>query len=219
MYKFRDISVNFEDTKKYSERIVATIKKSVKFSNNRQQTQDCKRICGRDTIEINENIAFGGINKLDFQFNKQQKIKCSLDEIWEFISSPGNLKEITPDYMGFDIMTKNLPEKMYAGMIISYTVSPILGLKTTWVTEITHIVEKKYFIDEQRVGPYSLWHHQHIIEPIDNGVLMTDIVSYKPPLGFIGAIANFLIIKNKLQDIFEYRTKAIEKRFGIYMDQ
>jgi ligand-binding SRPBCC domain-containing protein len=154
-----------------------------------------------------------------YQFQKQQKINTNIDEIWNFISSPANLKEITPDYMGFDITSKSPAEKMYAGMIISYTVSPILGLKTTWVTEITHIVEKKYFIDEQRVGPYSLWHHQHIIEPIDNGVLMTDIVSYKPPLGFIGAIANFLIIKNKLQDIFEYRTKAIEKRFGIYMDQ
>ena len=154
-----------------------------------------------------------------YQFQKQQKINTNIDEIWNFISSPANLKEITPDYMGFDITSKSQAEKMYAGMIISYTVSPILGLKTTWVTEITHIVEKKYFIDEQRVGPYSLWHHQHIIEPIDNGVLMTDIVSYKPPLGFIGAIANFLIIKNKLQDIFEYRTKAIEKRFGIYMDQ
>jgi len=151
-----------------------------------------------------------------YQFNKQQKIKCSIDEIWEFISSPGNLKEITPDYMGFDIMTKNLPEKMYPGMIISYKVSPLLGIKTTWVTEITQVVDKKYFVDEQRVGPYSIWHHQHIIEPIENGVLMTDIVSYSPPLGFLGAIANSLIIKNKLNEIFDYRTEAVEKRYGTY---
>ena len=151
-----------------------------------------------------------------YQFNKQQKIKCSIDEIWDFISSPGNLKEITPDYMGFDIMTKNLPEKMYPGMIISYKVSPLLGIKTTWVTEITQVVEKKYFVDEQRVGPYSIWHHQHIIEPIENGILMTDIVSYAPPLGFLGAIANSLFIKNKLNEIFDYRTKAVEKRYGIY---
>ena len=151
-----------------------------------------------------------------YQFYKQQKIKCSIDEIWEFISSPGNLKEITPDYMGFDIMTKNLPEKMYPGMIISYKVSPLLGIKTTWVTEITQVVDKKYFVDEQRVGPYSIWHHQHIIEPIENGVLMTDIVSYSPPLGFLGRIANSLIIKNKLNEIFDYRTKAVEKRYGIY---
>lgn len=154
-----------------------------------------------------------------YQFYKQQKIKCSIDEIWEFISSPGNLKEITPDYMGFDIMTKNLPEKMYPGMIISYKVSPLLGIKTTWVTEITQVVDKKYFVDEQRVGPYSIWHHQHIIEPIENGVLMTDIVSYSPPLGFLGRIANSLIIKNKLNEIFDYRTKAVEKRYGIYEEQ
>jgi len=154
-----------------------------------------------------------------YQFIKKQKINTSIDEIWNFISSPSNLKEITPDYMGFDITSKNLAEKMYPGMIISYAVSPLLGIKTTWVTEITNMVEKKYFIDEQRIGPYSLWHHQHIIEPIQNGVLMTDIVSYKPPLGFIGAIANFFIIKKKLQEIFDYRTSAIEKRFGFYMDQ
>ncbi|MFT5436867.1 MAG: ligand-binding SRPBCC domain-containing protein [Ulvibacter sp.] len=151
-----------------------------------------------------------------YQFQKQQKIKCSIDAIWDFISSPANLKEITPDYMGFDIMTNNLPDKMYPGMIISYKVSPLLGIKTTWVTEISQVEEKKYFVDEQRVGPYSLWHHQHIIEPIENGVLMTDIVSYSPPFGFLGAIANSLIIKNKLNEIFDYRTKAVEKRYGIY---
>lgn len=149
-----------------------------------------------------------------YQFQKQQKINTSIDELWGFISSPANLKEITPDYMGFDIITEELPEKMYAGMVISYAVRPLLGIKTTWVTEITHVVEKRYFVDEQRVGPYSLWHHQHIIKPIENGVLMTDIVSYQPPLGILGALANKLIIKNKLNEIFDYRTKAVEKRFG-----
>lgn len=151
-----------------------------------------------------------------YQFNKQQKINCSVDELWQFISSPANLKEITPDYMGFDIVTKNLPDKMYPGMVICYKVSPLFGIKTTWVTEITQLVEKKYFVDEQRVGPYAIWQHQHIIEPIENGTLMTDIVSYAPPLGFIGAIANSLIIKNKLNEIFDYRTEAVEKRYGMY---
>ena len=151
-----------------------------------------------------------------YQFHKQQKIRTTIDEIWNFISSPANLKEITPDYMGFDITTKNLPDKMYAGMVISYEVSPLLGIKTTWVTEITHIIEKKYFVDEQRVGPYSLWHHQHILEPLEGGVLMSDIVSYQPPFGFLGALANKLIIKNKLNEIFDFRTKAIETKFGIY---
>lgn len=151
-----------------------------------------------------------------YQFQKRQKIKTTIDEIWEFISSPANLKEITPDYMGFDIKTKDLPDKMYAGMVISYEVSPLLGIKTTWVTEISQVIDKKYFVDEQRVGPYSLWHHQHIIEPLEDGILMTDIVSYQPPFGFLGALANKLIIKNKLNEIFDFRTEAIEKRFGIY---
>lgn len=151
-----------------------------------------------------------------YQFHKKQKVKASIDEIWNFISSPANLKEITPDHMGFDITSKNLPNTMYAGMIISYKVSPLFGIKTNWVTEITQVRDKEYFVDEQRVGPYSIWHHQHHIEPIKDGVLMTDIVSYQPPLGFLGAIANSLIIKNKLKEIFDYRTLAIEKRYGVY---
>ena len=151
-----------------------------------------------------------------YQFRKQQKVRTNIDELWSFISSPANLKEITPDYMGFDITSEDLPEKMYPGMIISYVVKPLLGIKTTWVTEITQVRDKEYFVDEQRVGPYTIWHHQHLIEPIENGVLMTDIVSYKPPLGFLGAIANSLLIKNKLNEIFDYRTQAIEKKYGIY---
>ena len=151
-----------------------------------------------------------------YQFQKQLKISSNIDDVWEFISSPNNLKKITPEYMGFDIISYNLPKRMYAGMIISYKVKPLLGIKTTWVTEIKQVIEKKFFVDEQRVGPYSLWHHQHIIEPIQDGVLMTDIVSYKPPFGFLGAIANTLFIKGKLNEIFEFRTNAIEKKFGCY---
>lgn len=151
-----------------------------------------------------------------YQLYKKQKVNTTIDEIWNFISSPENLKEITPDHMGFDITSKNIPKNMYAGMIISYKVSPLFGIKTNWVTEITQVRDKEYFVDEQRVGPYSIWHHQHHIEAIENGVLMTDIVSYQPPLGFLGAIANSLIIKNKLKEIFDYRNLAIEKRYGIY---
>lgn len=150
-----------------------------------------------------------------YQFYREQKINASIDEVWDFISSPKNLKEITPDYMGFDIISSNLPEKMYSGMIITYKVSPLLGIKTTWVSEITQVRDRSYFVDEQRVGPYTLWHHQHIIEPLPNGVLMKDIVSYQPPLGFLGAIANRLIIKKKLQEIFEYRKKILELKFKV----
>ena len=151
-----------------------------------------------------------------YQKTSEMKINASIEDIWDFISSPANLKEITPDYMGFDILSKDLPVKMYPGMIISYAVKPLLGIKTTWVTEITQVEDKKYFVDEQRIGPYSMWHHQHIIEPIENGVLMKDIVSYKPPFGVLGSIANFIIVRQKLNEIFEYRTKAIIKRYGIF---
>ena len=149
-----------------------------------------------------------------YQFKRSLKINASLNEVWDFISSPKNLKEITPDYMGFDITTTNLPDKMYPGMMISYIVKPILGVKTLWVTEITHVQEQKYFVDEQRVGPYTIWHHEHIIEKTDEGVLMTDIVSYKPPFGFLGSLANKLFIQRKLNEIFDYRTKALMKKFA-----
>ncbi|MCT4604151.1 MAG: SRPBCC family protein [Marinifilum sp.] len=149
-----------------------------------------------------------------YQFHKEQILHASIDEVWEFISSPVNLKEITPKYMGFDITSNLMKEKMYPGMIISYKLSPILGIKTTWVTEITQVRDKSYFVDEQRVGPYSIWHHQHIIEPLPGGVLMKDIISYKPPLGFLGAIANKLFIKSKLNEIFEYRRNVLELRFN-----
>jgi ligand-binding SRPBCC domain-containing protein len=148
-----------------------------------------------------------------YQLIKKQFVPASIEEVWDFISSPKNLKEITPDYMGFDITSENLPEKMYAGMIISYKVRPLMGIPMTWVTEITHVEDKRYFVDEQRVGPYSIWHHQHQIEPHENGVMMTDIVSYKPPLGFLGSIANALLIRRQLKGIFEYREKALKKRY------
>lgn len=149
-----------------------------------------------------------------YQLHKTQKIPVTIDEVWDFISSPANLKKITPEYMGFNITSKLISEKMYPGMIISYKVSPVLGIKMTWVTEITQVKEKEYFVDEQRVGPYSMWHHEHKIEPVEGGVLMTDIVSYKPPFGFLGSIANSILIKKQLKEIFDFRTVAMEKRFG-----
>lgn len=149
-----------------------------------------------------------------YQLKREQKINATIDEVWEFMSSPGNLKDITPPYMGFDVTSGNGNERMYEGQIISYIVKPVLGIPTKWVTEITHVRDKQYFVDEQRVGPYNLWHHQHIIEPIDGGVLMKDIVTYAPPFGILGAIANSLFIKSKLNQIFAYRWTAVENKFG-----
>lgn len=149
-----------------------------------------------------------------FQFKSEQKINATMNEVWQFIASPKNLKEITPPYMGFEVVTKDLSEKMYPGMIIGYKVSPLAGIKLNWLTEITHVVDGFYFVDEQRIGPYAIWHHQHKIEPFENGVLMTDIVTYKPPFGFIGTLLNSLIIKNKLAEIFDFRTKKIDELFN-----
>lgn len=149
-----------------------------------------------------------------YQLHTEQKLQADPEQVWDFISSPANLKKITPEYMGFDITSKDLPDKMYPGMIISYKVSPVLGIKTTWVTEITHVEDQKFFVDEQRVGPYTIWHHQHHLEVTDDGVLMKDIVSYQPPFGVLGRIANTLFIKSKLKEIFEHRRKAMDQIFG-----
>ncbi|MEX2586112.1 MAG: SRPBCC family protein [Balneolaceae bacterium] len=137
-----------------------------------------------------------------------------MERVWKFISTPANLQKITPPWMGFEITSKDLPPTMYPGLIITYTVKPLFGIKMKWVTEITHLEEGVYFVDEQRVGPYTMWHHQHRLQPVQGGVRMDDIVSYVPPFGFLGAIAHPLLIRRKLDEIFEYRHTALEKMFG-----
>lgn len=106
-----------------------------------------------------------------YQFTQTQKIPASIDTVWDFISSPGNLKRITPPYMGFEVTSKSGSEKMYAEMIVTYIVRPVPGIPMKRMTEITQVKERAYFVDEQRMGPYKLWHHQHKIEAIDSGVL------------------------------------------------
>ena len=154
-----------------------------------------------------------------YQFIQSQKIPASLDAVWDFISNPNNLKEITPPFLDFRVTSHPHGTQMYAGMIITYIVKPLFGIPVKWVTEITHIREKEYFVDEQRLGPYRLWHHQHKIEPIEHGVLMTDIVTYIPPFYLMGSIANRFFIRKKLKEIFHFRTLAIEKRFGTFPAQ
>ena len=143
-----------------------------------------------------------------------QNIPISLDAAWDFFSSPANLKEITPRNLGFKIVSKYHGEKMYPGQIIEYTVKPILGIPLYWMTEITHVENLKYFVDEQRYGPYAMWHHQHHFKAIKGGVEMTDIVHYKLPLWILGDIGNVILVKAQLKTIFDYRFKAVEVRFG-----
>lgn len=145
-------------------------------------------------------------------FEKKIILHCSQQEAWAFFCSPQNLKLITPDEMGFDIVGE-APKKMYPGLLIQYIVKPLLGIPTTWVTEITHVQEPHFFVDEQRVGPYSMWHHQHHFTETSDGILMHDIVTYILPFGFLGDLVHSLV-KKKLNRIFDYRTEKIEQLFG-----
>ncbi|MET0463670.1 MAG: SRPBCC family protein [Chitinophagaceae bacterium] len=147
-----------------------------------------------------------------------QKIPAELDELWSFFSDPANLAKITPPSMDFRVTSVHHSESIYAGQVIEYRVKPLLGISVYWMTEITHVKAGEYFVDEQRKGPYSLWHHQHHFRKIEGGVEMTDIVHYRIPFGMIGKLADKLFVKNKLKGIFEYRREVIEKMFGGWQD-
>lgn len=137
-----------------------------------------------------------------------------LDEAWAFFSNPRNLNEITPPEMRFEIQTE-VPEKMYAGLFIEYRVRPLWGLPMTWVTEITHVQDRLFFVDEQRVGPYSIWHHEHHFQAVEGGTLMTDILSYRVPFGILGSkIAEPLLVGKKVREIFAYRARRLALLFG-----
>ena len=148
-----------------------------------------------------------------YQLKLKQIIPTDLETCWDFFSSPKNLKTITPDYMGFKVLVE-IPEKMYAGLMIEYEVKPLLGIPMKWITEITHVDHLKFFVDEQRKGPYKIWHHEHHFKQVENGIEMTDIVTYELPCGILGKIANPLIVENKIKQIFDYRFKKVEEIFG-----
>jgi ligand-binding SRPBCC domain-containing protein len=148
-----------------------------------------------------------------YTLQSKQRFPISVEQAWDFLSDPKNLKIITPDYMGFHIQS-GADRPMYAGQIIEYIVTPIAGIKTKWVTEITHVEKGRYFVDEQRFGPYSLWHHKHFINEIPGGVEMEDIVHYKLPLGIFGQMAHPILVQPKLDEIFNYRIQKLEKLFG-----
>ena len=148
-----------------------------------------------------------------YQLKTKQFIPTSIDVCWEYFSSPGNLKEITPPGMGFIIKT-DLEAKMYEGMMIEYKVTPLLGIPMNWITEIKAVKEGHFFIDEQRKGPYKIWHHEHHFKQVEGGVEMTDIVSYELPFGLLGKLLHPIIVKPKLKQIFDYRTKKVASLFA-----
>lgn len=143
-----------------------------------------------------------------------QFIPKPLDEVWEFFSRPENLNEVTPKDINFEILSDIANKPMYEGMIINYKVTPLLGIKMRWTTEIQRIKEGKYFVDEQRFGPYAMWHHEHHFEEKDGGVYMTDSLYYAIGFGPIGNLANWLIVDNKIDEIFAYRFEAVKRLFG-----
>ena len=148
-----------------------------------------------------------------FKIHTKQNLPITIDEGWNFLSDPRNLSIITPNYMNFKITDCDF-KPVYQGQIIQYTVKPILKIPLKWVTEITHVVDKKYFVDEQRFGPYSLWHHKHFIKEIEKGIEMEDVIHYKDPCGIFGEFINTLFIKKQLSEIFNYRKAKLTEIFG-----
>lgn len=148
-----------------------------------------------------------------YQLRYSQKIPIALDEAWGFFSDPNNLRAITPDHLGFEMVTANESE-MYAGQMIAYRVRPLFNIPMEWVTEITHVHAPHYFIDEQRIGPYRLWHHEHHFESVPDGVEMHEIITYQMPYGVLGKILNAVKVKKDLDKIFAYRRAKIIDMFG-----
>lgn len=143
-----------------------------------------------------------------------QLIKSDIKTVWDFMSSPKNLAVITPEYMQFEILSDLGDGKMYQGQIIEYYVRPVLNVKLHWVTEITHVKENEFFVDEQRFGPYTFWHHKHSFKETPQGVEMSDSIHYKLPLGILGKIGNEILVKKQLKEVFDHRFKVVEKLFN-----
>ena len=148
-----------------------------------------------------------------YKLHAKQALPINVHKAWEFLSNPANLSVITPPHMGFKILS-GADRAMFPGQIIQYIVSPFPCVNTRWVTEITHVKEGEYFVDEQRFGPYALWHHKHFIKPIEGGTLMEDIIDYKLPFGILGQMMHPLLVKKQLKKIFEFREEKLIELFG-----
>ncbi len=144
---------------------------------------------------------------------RKQVLPISQQEAWDFFSSPRNLTMITPKKMGFKILYISGDQKMYAGQLIKYKVTVPPGMTIDWMTEITQVNEPFHFIDEQRLGPYSLWHHQHFFREVSGGVEMTDEVNYAIPFAVLGRLANWMFVEREVNAIFDYRYAILEKHF------
>lgn len=146
------------------------------------------------------------------QLKQHQLLPISLEEAWNFFATPKNLNKVTPKDLMFEI-TSHLPDTMYEGLIITYKIKPMLNIKINWCTEITHIKEHEFFVDEQRKGPYNIWHHEHHFKAVDGGVMMTDILYYDIGKSIFGWLAGKLFVHKKVKQIFDYRYKTLEEYF------
>lgn len=146
----------------------------------------------------------------------EQNLPLTMEECWDFFSNPANLQKVTPEDMGLGMTYEETCNKIYAGQIIVHQIRPFLNIPIDWVTEITHVDGPHYFVDEQRIGPYRFWHHEHRFIPISNGVQVIDLVYYKLPFGFIGKAIDILKVRRDLEFIFSYRRKKLETLFGPY---
>lgn len=147
-----------------------------------------------------------------YKYKSEQWLPIGIEEAWKFFSSPANLSLITPPEMDFKILS-TLENDIYEGMIIDYKVKPLLGIAVRWQTEICKVEREKYFTDRQQKGPYKVWEHTHTFIENNGGVLMTDEIIYQLPFSFIGKLAHRLFVRNKIENIFNFRKNILNKIF------
>ncbi len=148
-----------------------------------------------------------------FHFTTSQFLPVDISKAWAFFSSPHNLPLITPPELNFKILTEEKKDEIFEGMLIDYKVTPLFGIPLNWQTRIDKMKKLKYFTDKQIKGPYKLWEHNHYFTQYRNGVLMKDEVKYQLPFGVVGKIAHSLLVRKKIEKIFEYRKTILENIF------
>jgi ligand-binding SRPBCC domain-containing protein len=148
-----------------------------------------------------------------YRINRDQTVPASLDAVWDYFSKPENLNELTPPDLNFEIVYKD-SNTMFQGQLIEYMVQFIPLFRSRWLTEINHVEDLAYFVDEQRIGPYRFWYHEHLFRPVENGTQIIDQVTYQLPFGPIGELAHLIWIKPRLEKIFDYREHQITAIFS-----
>ncbi|MNE00435.1 hypothetical protein D3C87_12970 [compost metagenome] len=148
-----------------------------------------------------------------YQLKRTQLVKADLETCWKFFCAPENLQIITPKYMNFRVLTET-PSEIYEGLMIGYKISPVLRIPLSWLTEITVVQHQTYFVDEQRQGPYKIWHHEHHFKVVEGGIEMTDLVSYSLPFGILGKFAHWLFVRKQLENLFDYRFQKVNELLG-----